>query len=226
VSQRLLEGLRRYDSDVRPRYRDVFATLAYGQSPHTLFITCADSRVVPNLIASAEPGEIFIVKNVANLVPAFSEDGDASVGAAVAYAVGVLHVRDIVVCGHSSCGGANALLAPPHADSSVRRWLEPARSVVEELATRGPLDPSRALGDAVSQLCTLRQLDNLRTHPSARDASERGELRLHAWWFDIPTGQVLAYSNDERRYVNAIDELGLAGAFPGPSRRTPAPTSA
>jgi carbonic anhydrase len=147
------------------------------------------------------------VRNIANLVPAYSDDGDSSVGAAIAYAVSVLHVRDIVVCGHSSCGGANALLAPPHADPSVRRWLEPARSTVQVLEANGPLDPSRPVGDAVSQLSTLRQLDNLRTHPSVRDALERGELNLHAWWFDIPTGEVLAYSPNESRYVTAIDEL-------------------
>jgi carbonic anhydrase len=207
VSHLLLQGLRRYESDLRPRYQDVFATLASGQSPHALVITCADSRVVPNLIASADPGEIFTVRNIANLVPTFSDDGDSSVGAAIAYAVSVLGVRDIVVCGHSSCGGANALLAPPHADPSVRRWLEPARAIVDELATRGPFDASRTLGDSVSQLSTLRQLDNLRTHPSVREASERGELGLHAWWFDIPTGQVLAYSKAEGRYVTAIDVL-------------------
>jgi carbonic anhydrase len=207
VSELLLQGLRRYESDLRPRYQDVFATLASGQSPHALVITCADSRVVPNLIASADPGEIFTVRNIANLVPTFSEDGDSSVGAAIAYAVGVLHVRDIVVCGHSSCGGANALLAPPHSDPSVRRWLDPARSILDVLESRGPLDPTRSAGDNVSQLSTLRQLDNLRTHPSVRDATLRGEMALHAWWFDIPTGEVLAYSPADGRYVTAIDVL-------------------
>lgn len=207
VSQQLLQGLRRYQSDLRPRYQDVFATLAAGQTPHALVITCADSRVMPNLIASADPGEIFTVRNIANLVPEFSHDGDSSVGAAIAYAVTVLGVKDIVVCGHSSCGGANALLAPPHSDPSVRRWLEPARPTVDVLASRGPLDPARSTGDNVSQLSTLRQLDNLRTHPSVREGHERGELALHAWWFDIPTGEVLAYSPNEGRYATAIDVL-------------------
>lgn len=207
MSQLLLQGLRRYQSDLRPRYRDRFATLASGQSPHALIITCADSRVVPNLIASADPGELFTVRNIANLVPVYSEDGDSSVGAAIAYAVSVLHVRDIVVCGHSSCGGANALLAPPHSDPSVRRWLEPARMTVDILESQGPLDPTRPLGDCVSQLSAVHQLGNLLTHPSVRDAVKADELSLHAWWFDIPTGEVLAYAPDQDRFVTAVDQL-------------------
>lgn len=211
MSTELLRGLRRYESEIRPRYQSAFATLAKGQHPHALVITCADSRVVPNLIASADPGEIFVVQNIANLVPPFREDGDPSVGAAIAYAIDVLGVRDIVVCGHSSCGGANALLAPPHKDPSVRRWLEPARFIVEELEALGPLDATRSIGDSVSQLCTLRQLDNLRTHPAVTDALERSKLALHAWWFDIPTGDVLAYSDHEQRFVTAIAQLERAG---------------
>lgn len=206
----LLAGLRRYQTEIRPRYEGIFATLASTQKPHTLVVTCSDSRVDPNLLASAGPGELFVVRNVANLVPPFADDGDASAGAAVGYAVSVLGVRDVVVCGHSSCGGANALLAPPPSDPFLRRWLADARDVVDTLAETGPLDPSRPLGDCVSQLCTLRQLENLRTHPSVRDALERNELRLHAWWFDIAKSEVLAYSAKEHRYVKAIEALERA----------------
>ena len=93
----------------------------------------------------------------------------------------------------------------------MRRWLEPARVVVDELAALGALDPMRSIADSVSQLCTLRQLDNLRTHPAVNDALARSELALHAWWFDIPTGDVLAYSEREQRFVTAVGELERAG---------------
>jgi carbonic anhydrase len=204
----LVEGIKRYETAQRPRLSATFAALANGQKPEALFITCADARIVPNLVASAEPGELFVVRNVANLVPpANGPTEDASVASAVWYALEVLNIRDVIVCGHSSCGGVQALLAPPPPSATLQRWLAPATRAVELWRERGPLDPSFADHDQLSQVSTLHQLDNLRTHEHVRARLDAGNVRLHAWWFDIPSGQLLAYSKAAGRYVPALEAL-------------------
>lgn len=203
----LLNGLSRYERSTRRHYAKQFASLAAGQVPHTLFITCADSRVVPNLLASADPGELFVVRNIANLVPPCGDPLDASVQAAVGYAVEQLGVADVVVCGHSGCGGIKALLAGPPADDSLGRWLTHAQPALAGFRTRGPLDTSRSEPDQVSQACALHQLQHLLTYPSVRSRVRAGKLNLHAWWFDIARGEVLAYASEADRYVSASELL-------------------
>lgn len=201
----LLEGVKRYETTKRPRYSERFAALANGQEPQTLFITCSDSRVVPSLIALANPGELFVVRNVANLVPPVSAP-DASVASAVWYALEVLKVRDVVVCGHSGCGGVKALLGPaPPPSEALGRWLAPGSKAVDIWRERGPLDPSFSEADQLSQISTLHQLDNLQTHDHVRARVEAGTVRLHAWWFDIPTARLLAHSEQLGRYVPIME---------------------
>jgi carbonic anhydrase len=216
--QSLIDGIRRYESVNRPRLALRFASLANGQSPSTLFITCADSRVDPNLAVSADPGELFVLRNIASLVhpthPSSSGiNPDAGIASGVWYALEVLGVRDVIVCGHSGCGGIKALCdtntntntnnIPP----DLQRWLEPARPSLDLWNKVGGYDPSRASHDQVSQMCTRHQLDHLLTYDCVRTRVERGSVRLHAWWFDIPAGQVLAYSEEAGRYVPAIEAL-------------------
>ena len=204
----LLEGVKRYETMKRPRYSSRFAALANGQEPLALFITCSDSRVVPSLISLADPGELFVVRNVANLVPPNvpnAENADASVASAVWYALEVLKIRDVVVCGHSGCGGVKALLAPPPPSVALQRWLAPAASAVDAWRKHGPLDASFADHDQLSQISTLVQLDNLKSHDHVRARVEAGDVRLHAWWFDIPTARLLAYSKAADRYVSIME---------------------
>lgn len=203
----LLDGLSRYERSTRRRYSKHFASLAAGQAPHTLFITCADSRVVPNLLASAEPGELFVIRNIANLVPPHEDPQDASVQAAVGYAVDNLGVSDIVVCGHSGCGGIKALLAGAGQENSLGRWLLHAQPALEAFRAQGPRDCSRPENDEVSQACTAHQLQHLLTYPSVRSRVQARTLNLHAWWFDIPSGELLAHASEEGRYVPAFELL-------------------
>lgn len=175
----LSHGVSRFQAHVHPRLSQRFEELAGGQSPHTLFITCSDSRIDPSLITQTLPGELFVVRNAGNLVPA--PDVDYSTSSAVEYAVDALGVQQIVVCGHSGCGAMGAALAPdsvkalPH----VAQWLRVADVEVhsDDLATQV---------DANAQA----QLDRLRAHPSVARALEAGELRLEAWTYEIPTGGV------------------------------------
>ena len=183
----LLEGVKRYETTKRTRYSSRFAALANGQEPLALFITCSDSRVVPSLISLADPGELFVVRNVANLVPPNmasgegGESGDASVTAAVWYALEVLKIRDVVVCGHSGCGGVKALLGPPPPSAALRRWLAPAASAVDAWRKHGPLNPSFAEHDQLSQdldAHPARQPRDARPCPRARGSGRRPPARV------------------------------------------------
>jgi len=209
--KKLIRGLLDFQRHSLPPYRATFARLAKGQSPDCLFITCADSRVVPNLLVSTDPGDLFVMRNVGNMVsPADATGqsmGDCSEAAAVEYALLHLPVVDVVVCGHSGCGAMKALLegnvdarAPNLGD-----WLGLGRSALQLLERAGPVGEGLPPADRLSQLNVLQQLGHLRTYPLVRERLEQGRLRLHGWWFDIGHAQVLVYRPGHERFV-PIDE--------------------
>lgn len=201
--QKLLDGIRDFRARLRPAYRERFAHLALGQSPDCLFVACADSRVVPNLFASTDPGDLFVLRNVGNMVPAA---GDDSAGAAVEFATMALAVRDIVVCGHSACGAMRAVLAGdvPNGAPSLARWLEHTRPSVARLER----EPRLALGldavDRLSQAHVLQQLDHLRGFEPVAERLAQGRIRLHAWWFDLANAEVLAFDEEWGRFTALV----------------------
>lgn len=172
-----------------PEIRAALAELAItGQRPMQLFITCADSRLVPNLFTSAGPGEQFCVRNVGNLVPSYQQDGatsDSSVGAAVEFAVDVLEVPTIVVCGHSDCGAMKALAHGTSSPGSrLHSWLRNGKASMERLG-RARTQCQRSDVDLLCITNVVQQLDNLRTYPSVCRALAEGRLRLHGLYFDL-----------------------------------------
>ncbi|MEU3374559.1 carbonic anhydrase [Streptomyces sp. NPDC006711] len=179
----LAEGVARFRRDVFPAKADLFARLATTHRPGTLFIGCSDARVVPELITRSEPGDLFVLRTAGNLVPAYAPGPDA-VAAGIEYAVAVLGVRDIVLCGHFGCGAMTAL-AERHdlgALPAIAAWLRYA-------------DASPAHADGADLAALVRgnvraQLANLRTHPSVARALAERRLTLRGWVFDIPTGDV------------------------------------
>lgn len=204
--KKLLDGIVEFRRTARPSYREKFAKLALGQSPDCLFFACSDSRVVPNLFASTEPGDLFVVRNLGNLVPPCQPSGvavtDRSEGAAVEFALNLLGVRDIVVCGHSECGAMRAMLANdlPPASPNLSEWLGVGRSAVDRLDSESLSGQGLAPHNRLSQLNVLQQLENLRTYPVVRDRLASGNLRLNAWWFDLTRAEVLAFDNDSGRF--------------------------
>ena len=185
----LIEGLKRFRRDVFPRYRDHYARLvAEGQSPKTLFLGCADSRVVPDLLTSTKPGDLFVVRNVGGFVPPFEPDFSFhGTSAGIEYATLVLGVKDIVVCGHSHCGAIRALYDPPREDTPhIVKWLELAHTAKLE----------EPVNDDVVRRTEMRsivlQVERLMTYPTVRDQVERGQLFLHGWYYVIEEGRVLA----------------------------------
>ncbi|HUF13172.1 MAG TPA: carbonic anhydrase [Longimicrobiales bacterium] len=187
MPNRLLEGLRRFRREDFPAYREHYQRLVEeGQKPTTLFIGCSDSRVVPDLITGAMPGELFIVRNVGNLVPPFEADaGYHGVSAGIEFAVLTLGVTDIVVCGHTHCGAIRALYDPPNASSPhVTRWLE----LAQEARLDGPV--SESILRRTEQRSVAIQLERLLTFPMVAERVERGEVSLHGWHYVIEEGRV------------------------------------
>jgi len=217
--QKLLEGARRFQSAESARYRSLFQRLAEeGQHPHTLFITCADSRVVAELVTDSQPGELFVVKNLGNIVPPASIVGMTnSTAAAIEFAVDVLRVEDLVVCGHSHCGAMNALL---HQSTDDRRlpnlanWLELADSVRQRIWSQyqNSTDIEECLR-AAEKWNVLLALDNLSTYPKVRARLEEGSLRLHGWFFDIARGALLRHDANSGQFVPFAPESNTEDAM-------------
>ena len=204
--KKLVEGIQCFHKGSFLKKQPLFEQLAKGQEPLALFITCSDSRIDPNLLTHTEPGELFVLRNAGNIVPPYGSvrGGEA---ATIEYAVNVLGVDDIIVCGHSHCGAMAGRLAPESLDElpAVRDWLvhaEDSRTIVPE--GYGHIsDDSDPLMIAVEENVFV-QLEHLRTHPSVAAALDRKELDLHGWVYRFETGQVFAYDSEKRQFL-AID---------------------
>jgi carbonic anhydrase len=204
--RKLIEGIVDFRERLLPQYAARFRELAAGQEPDALFITCADSRVVPDLLVSTDPGDLFVMRNVGNLIPPATEKGDStgdlSEASAIEYAVLVLKVRNIVVCGHSECGAMKAVLARKQIleTPNLNKWLRHVNSAVLRLEHEGPLNTSFSPHDQLSQLNVLVQLEHLMSYPIVRERVGAGTLRLDGCWFDIASGDMFAYQRATRSF--------------------------
>jgi carbonic anhydrase len=200
--QKLIQGVHAFrEQHFRP-LQGLFEQLAKGQNPETLFITCSDSRIDPNLLTRSKPGDLFILRNAGNIVP---PHGAATGGeaATIEFAVAALGVQDIIICGHSGCGAVKALLQPELVSSlpAVAAWLshaETTRRIVRD--NYGSLEGD-ALVTAAIEENVLVQLENLRTLPSVASRLVRGDLHLHGWVYKIETGEVFAYDLVQGQFV-------------------------
>lgn len=211
----LKAGIRKFQHDVYPANSDAYHLAATTpQKPHTLLITCSDSRIDIETITSSRPGEIFIARNVGNLVPPFGDTG-GSISAVIEYAIDALHVQHAVVCGHTDCGAMKALKAgPSHLEAlpSVKSWLgnaAAARPVAVSLSSSS--GPAGSSSDATQTDISLRtlteqnvllQLTHLQTHPSVRGAMARGTLTLSGWVYHIGNGDVLIYDPAQNGFIS------------------------
>jgi carbonic anhydrase len=206
---KLVSGVHQFQKSAFAERRELFERLADGQHPHSLFITCADSRIDPSLLTQAAPGELFILRNAGNLVPSYGKENGAE-AAGIEYALAVLNVEHIVICGHSHCGAMTALVDPSQAADlpAVRDWLGHAaatRRVLDENYGDLPLDEAV---NVTIQENVLIQIENLRTHPLVAARLASGRLRLHGWVYKIETGEVFAFDPELGQFkpVTEIDE--------------------
>jgi carbonic anhydrase len=198
--KRLVEGYERFHREIFPQRREHFHLLSERQAPDTLFLTCADSRVVPDLILQTEPGDLFICRNVGNIVPPYGQVS-GGVSATIEYAVQVLKVKHIIICGHSDCGAIKASLNKESLATlpAAGRWLRYVESAWNYL------DPSQSASDpellALIHANVIAQLENLKTHPEVSTALAAGHLELHGWFYDILTGAIESYDPVTRKFT-------------------------
>jgi carbonic anhydrase len=200
VLEQLKSGIRRFRAETFPAFAEAASD---PQRPHTLFITCADSRIDPNALTSTGPGEVFVTRNIGNMVPAYGEML-GGVSAVIEFAVAGLGVRHVVLCGHTDCGAMKALLDPASTAKmpSVRNWLKNAQTAlavsttlhehgIEAHGARGLVsDDDRPLIDVLTEQNVLLQIQHLRTHPSVATALTLGDLTISGWIYDVATGNV------------------------------------
>jgi carbonic anhydrase len=211
----------KFEKHVFARHADLYSRLATnGQSPKALMISCADSRIVPELILQAEPGDLFVTRNAGNIVPPFATL-NGGVSSAVEYGVIALGVTDIIVCGHSGCGAMEALLKPGSLDEmpNVAAWLRhshAAQSVVRNCYAN--LDDHRDRLRALTLENVVAQLNHLRTHPSVAAGIARGQIALHGWYVDIHSGSILALDGQTGQFTQVSDDRALPIALPHSAR--------
>lgn len=207
--KKLLEGVIEFRKTKLPQMRDHFEKLSLGQSPDALMIACSDSRVAPNLFASTNPGDLFVIRNPGNLIPPW-DDGAShchalSEASAIEIAVETLHVKNIILCGHSRCALAKALTSEGTATPIVEEWKKVGLEARERYLKGQSLNPQLLPEDQISQLNVMLQIEHVLSYPRVRERYEKKELGIHAWWFDITNGDLLAYEPELGHFV-VIDE--------------------
>lgn len=213
--KKLINGIIQFRKTSLDAYREKFSKLAYGQSPDTFFVACCDSRVVPNVFASTDPGDLFVLRNIGNIIPPYCLDDNClghislqntSAPAGLEFSVLALKATDIVICGHSDCGAMQFILNSEHEEKFpfLKSWLKNAIPSYERYKN-STVKSSLSEVNNLSQINVLQQIEHLKTYPWIQERLERKEIRLHGWWFDLETADVYYYDATECDFV-LIDE--------------------
>ncbi len=207
-TKKLIEGFTRFQETYFGDDNSLYASMKEGQPAKIMMIACCDSRVDPAILTSCEPGDLFIVRNVANLVPPFTEDTDHhGTSAALDFAVNHLEVETIIVMGHANCGGINALWEGEASSGShlIQSWLSVAKKAKETVQeTHQDSSLSEQLC-ACEQSSILVSLENLMSFPFIQQRIEAGNLRIHGWYFDVRTGQLLSYRPEADKFISVLE---------------------
>jgi carbonic anhydrase len=200
--QKLVDGLHKFQNEVVRPSKDLFARLAKGQEPDALFISCSDSRVIPNHITQTGPGDLFVIRNAGNIVPAWGSAGLGEI-ASIEFAMTALKVKDIIICGHTHCGAMKGLLNLDGLGEmpSVKSWLGNAEATRRIIIEKYKHLEGNARLTATVEENVLCQIENLRTHPSVRARLAMGDLAIHGWVYKIETGEVFVYDPQRHQFV-------------------------
>jgi len=207
--EKFIRGFSRFQEQYLTE-QALFDSLREGQHPGTLVIGCCDSRVDPALLTGSDPGDLFVVRNIANLVPPCAPDAPPGVSSAIEFAICVLQVARVIVLGHAGCGGIRALMTPARLVSEtnfVGRWMSIAEPVRQRVLRDLPHKSIEEQHKACEMASILHSLDNLMTYPWLKRRVEKGDLMLHGWYFDIDTGALLAYSPRRQEFLPLVCPL-------------------
>ena len=205
--EKIVKGVLNFRRNVYPEHKDLFGALAEGQSPEVLFITCSDSRIDPCMLTGTNPGDLFICRNAGNIIPPHSTE-TGGMTASIEYAVAVLGVTHIIICGHTDCGaikGAldlNAVQSLPH----VKKWLSHCRSAMEIVRERHNIPSDECLGqellnEAIEEN-VLQQVHHIRTHPAVAAKLATGKVKVHGWVYNIKSGRIRCCSDNENEFMD------------------------
>lgn len=208
--QRLLKGFQTFKKNYYGPERSVFLSLKEGQSPKSMIIGCSDSRVDPAVITGSAPGDIFVVRNVANLVPLYEESGGRhGVSAALEFAVCYLMVEHIIVLGHSGCGGINALMTGacgPAGKGFISNWMSIAAPARDKVLAEMPGENEQSRQRAAEKAAIVISLENLHTFPFISASLRQGKLSLHGWYFDLNTGDLFVHNSEKMAFQKLNDD--------------------
>lgn len=204
IMEYLFDGVKNFNQKDFEEHKNLFKDIGKKQEPHTLFIGCSDSRIVPNLITKSLPGELFVIRNIANIVPYYRKTEEyVSTTSAIEYAVKVLNVKNIVICGHSNCGGCNALLKDdtelekiPH----TKKWLELSLRVKKQVENLN-IENEAEREWKTEQLNIIEQMNHLITYPYIKEKYRSGDISILGWYYIIETGEVFNYSKEKREFT-------------------------
>lgn len=198
--KKLLRGIVNFRKESLDAYRKECINLTLSQKPDALMVACCDSRVVPNVFASTNPGDLFVVRNIGNIVPPYEANQENSVIAALDYSILALDVKDIIICGHSECGAMEAILNDNKPTQAIAGWLRHGMASLQNLKKYSP----NCSHNELSKFNVQQQLRHLTTHPAVAKRIDDGSLRLHGWWFELTTANV--YELDNNGEFQLIDE--------------------
>jgi carbonic anhydrase len=208
---KLVEGVIKFSGEYFEKHKEHFKLLASKQTPHTLFISCSDSRVVPDIIAHTKPGELFVVRNIGNMVPPKKDDINLDcTPAIIEYAVGILEVENIVVCGHTDCGGCKALYYPDEKLNhfpKTKNWLQLGKEVKERVLSENL--PKDRIPYRTEKLNVLKQVEHLFTYPFIKEKVNSGKLNVYGWYYVIENGDVFNYNPDTKHFELIKDRREL-----------------
>ncbi len=203
-----VKGLKHFKEVIFPKNEEEFVKLVKeGQHPEALFITCSDSRILPVTLTGAKAGELFVVRDIGNIVPPFKpEKGFHGIAAAVEYAVSVLNVPHIIICGHSHCGACKALykeLPDSIEYIHIKKWLTLGDEVKEKALEMVP-EKSEELYRVTEKLNILKQIESLLTYPAVKERVEKGLLKIHGWYYVMEKGEIFYFNPEKEEFVPAI----------------------
>lgn len=202
--QSLFDGVKEFNTSDFREHHELFEKIGRSQHPHTLFIGCSDSRLVPNLITRTLPGELFVIRNIANIVPPYRESEEyLATTSAIEYAVKILNVSTILICGHSNCGGCSALFMSDKLMSEIphtKKWLELAKGVKNKMIKLRIAD-LQVREWMTEQLNVVEQMNHLLTFPYILEKFKNGELEILGWYYNILTGEVFNYESETKKFI-------------------------
>lgn len=202
----LFNGVKEFNAKDFHEHKELFENLGKRQTPHTLFIGCSDSRIVPNLITKTLPGDLFVIRNIANLVPFYRESEDfLATTSAIEFAVKALKVENILVCGHSNCGGCNAMFFNDEQLKDIphtKKWLQLAQSVKDKINLEPNIHNEPAKREWMTeQLNIIEQMNHLFSYPYIKEKYAKKELNILGWYYIIETGEIFNYDIEQQKFI-------------------------